>query len=72
MKIVAIIGIIFASCLISFGFFYLIGSFCNATFDLKQWDKTGRGFIGFSIAVCSAGISAIALAEFIDKPKKES
>jgi len=55
----AVIKSFLAFCFVMF-IFYLIGSFCAASFDIRNWDSTGRG-------VCGAfgGIFGLVCASFI-------
>jgi hypothetical protein len=32
--------------LLIFGLFYLIGSFIETTFDIREWDSASRGVVG--------------------------
>jgi len=50
-----------------FGLGYLVGSFMNASFDLKLWNGEARGFIGFVSAGLSIGSFIFFYEEFKDK-----
>jgi hypothetical protein len=67
MKAPIIISIVLAA----FGLFtgvYLVGSFCEASFDIREWNGGFRWFIGLIGGVASATIAVASHAQhFQDK-----
>lgn len=70
MKILNIIGIIFAVFSLVGVFTYACGSFCFATFDIQKWDGSGRGVIAFMSASISCIVSGMSISYYLDEIEK--
>lgn len=45
--------------LLIFGIFYLLGSFIETTFDIKEWSSESRGVVGVLGGACSIIVGGI-------------